>query len=72
MSKKKLPLIFEFKGTLFSDIFESSKNELARAILSFSHGPHLKKVELGKILQFVSIRGRMLHLCTKVLVLSYK
>ena len=61
------PLFFNFKGTLFADLFDTSKKKHARTFPSFSHDPHLKKEELGKMLQLISIRGRRLQLCIIVL-----
>jgi hypothetical protein len=66
MSEKKVPLIFNFKGILFSDIFGTSKDEGAQAFPPFFHSPHLKQYDLGEMIQFLSIRGRRLHLCTIV------
>ena len=34
-----------------------SKNERAWAFLLFSHSPHLKQEDVGKMLQFLNIRG---------------
>ena len=39
--------------------FDMMKNELARALLAFSRGPHSKLENMRKMLQFLSIRARM-------------
>ena len=51
ISEKVVPLNFTFNMTLFSNIFVTSKNE---------------QEGVGKILQFLSIRGRRLHLRSEV------
>jgi hypothetical protein len=40
------------------------KNERARAFPAFSHGPPSKQEVMSKMLQFISIKGRRLNLCT--------
>ena len=42
MSEKKVPLFFNLEETLFSDVFDTIKNEQARALALFPHGPHSK------------------------------
>jgi hypothetical protein len=64
--RKKVRLIFHFKGIFFPTFSETSKDEGAREFLTFSHSPSLKQDELGEIIQFLRIRGRRFHLYTIV------
>ena len=48
MSEKEVTIFFNFKGNLFSDIFDPSKTEHARLFPSFSHEPHLMQVDMGE------------------------
>ena len=47
-------LIFQFKGDLFLTFFDTMKNEQARALPSFSHGPHSKQEDVSRILQILA------------------
>ena len=53
MPGKEVTLIFNLKGTSFSDI-HTMKNEQARALPSFSHGPHSKQEDVSRILQILA------------------
>ena len=46
--------MFNLKGTSFSDVFDMMKNEQARALPSFSHGPHSKQEDVSRILQILA------------------
>jgi hypothetical protein len=48
MSEEMVPLIFEFKGFSFSDIFSTSKDEGAREFLPFPQ-PVFKARWLGQV-----------------------
>ena len=50
-----MTLFFNLKGTSFSDIFDSMKNEQAMALPSFSHGPHSKQDNVSRILQILDL-----------------
>ena len=43
MSEKEVALFFNFKGDLFSNIFDTGKTEQARPFPSFSRKPHAKE-----------------------------
>ena len=47
MSERGVKLFFNFKGTLFSDIFDTSKTERAKAFPSFSDKPHVIQDDMG-------------------------
>ena len=49
MLGKEVTLFFNFKGTIFSNIFDTSKTERARAFPPFSHMPHSKQDDVGKV-----------------------
>ena len=47
MPEIEVTLFFNFKETLFSDIFETSKTERAKAFSSFSDKPHAIQDDMG-------------------------
>jgi hypothetical protein len=48
-------LLFQFKGDLlFLSFFDAMKTEQARALPSFSHGPHSKQEDVSRILQILA------------------
>ena len=60
MSEKKVPLLMR---PHFLSFFDMMINGQARALPSFSHGPHSKQENVSNKLQFLNIRGKRLHLC---------
>ena len=47
MSEKEVTLFFNFQGTLFSKIFDTSKTERAKPFPSFSHKPNSKQDDMS-------------------------
>ena len=47
MSEKEVTLFFNYKGTPFSDIFDTSKTEQAKTFPLFSGKPHSIQDDMG-------------------------
>ena len=59
MSEKEVALLFNFKGGVFSNIFDTGKTQQARPFPSFSHELHANqdhKANKYKVVQLVQLK----------------